>query len=153
MKILLVSDTHGHDEIYSELYKMYPKMDLYLDAGDSQVDQDSIYPFISVRGNCDYYPFDEKYRIYTPVGYLLMKHKPRFTNEEIEANKLLIHGHTHMVDVYEENGHVFICPGSTHLSRDITDGCYLILILEPNKIDVEVYKIKTKSILTRYEIR
>ena len=153
MKILLVSDTHGHDEIYSELYKMYPKIDLYLDAGDSQVDQDSIYPFISVRGNCDYYPFDEKYRIYTPVGYLLMEHKPRFTNEEIEANKLLIHGHTHMVDVYEENGHVFICPGSTHLSRDITDGCYLILILEPNKIDVEVYKIKTKSILTRYEIR
>ena len=153
MKILLVSDTHGHDEIYQELYRIYPKMDLYLDAGDSQSDQNSIYPFISVLGNCDYYPFSEKYRVYTPVGYLLMGHKPRFTKEETETNKILIHGHTHMVDVYEENGHIFICPGSTHLSRDITDGCYLILNLETDKIEVTVYGIKTKSILTRYKIR
>ena len=153
MKILLVSDTHGHDEIYSELYRMYPKMDIYLDAGDSQTDQGSIYPFISVRGNCDYYPYEDKYRVFTPAGYLLMKHKPFFTTQELNENKILIHGHTHMVDVYEENGHVFICPGSTHLSRDITDGCYLILNIDSTKIGVEVYKIKTKSILTRYEIR
>ena len=153
MKILIVSDTHGHDEIYRELYKIFPKMDLYLDAGDSQVEQDSIYPFLSVRGNCDYYPYDDKYRVCTPAGYLLMKHKPHFSNQEIENNKILIHGHTHMVDVYEENGHIFICPGSTHLSRDITDGCYIILELEEDKIEAVVYKTKTKSILTRYKIR
>ena len=153
MKILLVSDTHGHSGIYQELYRIYPKMDLYLDAGDSQVDQGDIYPFISIRGNCDYYPFDELYRVYTPMGYLLMKHRPRFSKEEVDANKILIHGHTHMVDVYEQNGHVIICPGSTHLSRDITDGCYLILELEDNKFEVVVYQTKTKSILTRYKIR
>ena len=48
MKILLVSDTHGHDEIYEELYRIYPKMDLYLDAGDSETEQMFICPFLSV---------------------------------------------------------------------------------------------------------
>lgn len=153
MKILLVSDTHGHEEIYQELYRIYPKMDLYLDAGDSQTDQNSIYPFISVMGNCDYYPFDEKYRIYTPAGYLLMKHKPRFSKEEMENNKFLVHGHTHVVDVFCENNNIFICPGSTHLSRDITDGSYIILEITEEKIEAVVYKTKTKSILTRYKIR
>lgn len=152
MKILLVSDTHGRDEIYQELYRIYPKMDLYLDAGDSQVDQGSIYPFISVRGNCDYYPFDDKYRVYTPIGYLLMKHKPNFSKEEIENNKILVHGHTHMVDVYEENEKVFVCPGSTSLSRDISDGSYIILDLNEGKSEAVVYKTKTKSVLTRIKI-
>lgn len=152
MKILLVSDTHGRDEIYQELYRIYPKMDLYLDAGDSQVDQGSIYPFISVRGNCDYYPFDDKYRVYTPIGYLLMKHKPNFSKEEIENNKILVHGHTHMVDVYEENEKVFVCPGSTSLSRDIFDGSYIILDLNEGKSEAVVYKTKTKSVLTRIKI-
>ena len=152
MKILLVSDTHGHDEIYQELYRIYPKMDLYLDAGDSQVDQESIYPFISIRGNCDYYPFDDRYRVYTPQGYLLMKHKPHFSKEEIENNRFLVHGHTHMVDVYTKNGHTFICPGSTHLSRDISDGSYIFLNIEDDKCEAVIYKIKTKSVLTRIKI-
>ena len=153
MKILLVSDTHGHEEIYQELYRIYPKMDLYLDAGDSQTDQGNIYPFISVMGNCDYYPFDERYRVYTPAGYLLMKHKPRFSNEELKNNTFLVHGHTHMVDVFKQNENVFICPGSTHLSRDITDGSYIILEITEEKVEAVVYKTKTKSILTRYKIR
>ena len=152
MKILLVSDTHGHDEIYQELYRIYPKMDLYLDAGDSQVDQESIYPFISIKGNCDYYPFDERYRVYTPEGYLLMKHKPHFSKEEIENNRFLIHGHTQRVDVYTENGHTFVCPGSTHLSRDISDGSYIILSIEDDKCEAVIYKIKTKSVLTHIKI-
>ena len=76
MKILLVSDSHGHEQILKDLYRQYPKMDLYLHAGDSALDISSIYPYISVRGNCDYYPFDDRYLVYTPVGYLLMKHKP-----------------------------------------------------------------------------
>ena len=82
-----------------------------------------------------------------------MKHKPRFSKEEVENNKFLIYGHTHVVDVYEENDKIFICPGSTSLSRDITDGSYIILEITEEKIEAVVYKTKTKSILTRYKIR
>ena len=55
MKILLVSDSHGDYESLDRLAKMYPNMDLYLHAGDSEQDEWSIKPFVSVRGNCDHY--------------------------------------------------------------------------------------------------
>ena len=55
MKILLVSDTHGNNVALDALVKKYPNMDLYLHCGDSESDEYSIYPFRSVKGNCDYF--------------------------------------------------------------------------------------------------
>lgn len=153
MKILLVSDSHGNEEILKELVHQYPKMDLYLHAGDSGLDSSSIYPFVSVRGNCDYYPFDELYKVHTPVGYLLMKHKPTFTNKEMLDNKILVHGHTHKAYIKEDNDHLFICPGSTNLPRDNTDGTYIILDLDENKSSITIYEINTKNVLYKIEIR
>ena len=153
MKILLVSDSHGHEQILKDLYQQFPKMDLYLHAGDSALDISSIYPYISVRGNCDYYPFDERYRVYTPVGYLLMKHKPFFTEEEMKDNKILVHGHVHRAYIKEEKGHIFVCPGSTSLPRDNTDGTYAILDLNDKESTIIIYDINTKNILYKIEIR
>ena len=153
MKILLVSDTHGHDEIYEELYRIYPKMDLYLDAGDSESEQMFICPFLSVEGNCDYFPYDEKYRVYTPMGYLLMKHKPYFSREEIENNKFLIYGHLHCAKYFKKNDNIFICPGSTSFPRDNTDGTYIILDISDHECEVKIYSVKTKTILTCDKIR
>ena len=87
MKILLVSDSHGDERILKELVTAYPNMDYYLHAGDSGLDRDTLYPFESVRGNTDYYPFDDLLRIYTPMGYLLIKHKPGFTIEQTPIPK------------------------------------------------------------------
>ena len=55
MKILLVSDSHSDYTALDQLAAKYPNMDLYLHAGDSEQDEFSIKPFISVRGNCDHY--------------------------------------------------------------------------------------------------
>lgn len=152
MKILLVSDTHGNNEILLELVKCYPNMDLYLHAGDSQSDPYSIYPFISIRGNCDSFYFDEKYRVFTPMGYLLMRHYPHFSNDEIANNKFLVNGHTHCVDVYQEEGHVFICPGSPNRPRDNTDGTFIILDIEEKEAEIRILDINTNSICRKYKI-
>ena len=153
MKILLVSDTHGDNESLESLVKQYPKMDLYLHAGDSQSDEYSLYPFVSVEGNCDYYDFDEKYRRLTPTGYLLMKHRTFFTDKEIKDNKILIHGHTHQFRISVDGATIFVCPGSLTLPRDGSNGSYAILTLEEGKGNIIIYDKKTKSILTKYEIR
>lgn len=153
MKILLVSDSHGNDQVLKDLFRQYPKMDLYLHAGDSSLDASDIWPFLSVRGNCDYFPFDEKYRVYTPIGYLLMKHKPSFTPTEVKDNKILIHGHTHIAYLREESGHIIICPGSTNLPRDNSDGSYTILDLKEEKSTIIIYDIKSKNVLYKIEIR
>ena len=152
MKILLVSDSHGDESILKELVKAYPKMDYYLHAGDSGLDRDTLYPFESVRGNTDYYPFDELIRIYTPKGYLLIKHKPTFTSEQIANNKFLINGHTHQYQFYLEGGKVFLNPGATSLPRDDTNGTFMIMNIKKESASIIIYDIETKKVLINEQI-
>ena len=147
MKILVVSDSHGDEKILKELVNTYPNMDYYLHAGDSGLDRDSLYPFESVKGNTDYYPFDELIRIYTPIGYLLLKHKPSFTNEQIKDNKFLVNGHTHQYKFYIEGDKVFLNPGSTTLPRDNTNGTFMIMDINEGSSSIIIYDIETKDIL------
>ena len=143
----MVSDSHGDEKILKELVNTYPNMDYYLHAGDSGLDRDSLYPFESVKGNTDYYPFDELIRIYTPIGYLLMKHKPSFTNEQIKDNKFLVNGHTHQYKFYIEGDKVFLNPGSTTLPRDNTNGTFMIMDINEGSSSIIIYDIETKDIL------
>ena len=152
MKILLVSDTHGKNELLPSLVTQYPNMDYYLHLGDSQSDPYSLFPFDSVKGNCDYFPFDEMRRLNTPYGYLLAKHKPFNSYKELLGVKIAVYGHTHMVKVEKIDDIVYICPGSLTLPRDGDEGTYIILDIEKEKIKVSVYEVNSKSILSYYEI-
>ena len=152
MKILIVSDSHGHDLLLRDLVKQYPNMDYYLHAGDSQSSMMSIYPFDSVKGNCDYFDFDVKRKIYTPKGYLLMKHFPTISKGEIEDIKFFIHGHTHKYQCYKENNYYVICPGSIALPRDGTLGSYAILEINEKESIVTIYELDSKNILIRMKI-
>lgn len=152
MKILVVSDSHGDEKILKELVNAYPNMDYYLHAGDSGLDRDTLYPFESVKGNTDYYPFDELFRIYTPLGCLLVKHKPTFTNEQIQNNKFLINGHTHQYKFYIEGDKVFLNPGSTTLPRDDTNGTFMIMDIKESYCSIIIYDIETKDILINEQI-
>ena len=152
MKILIVSDSHGNDGILRELYNMYPNMDYYLHAGDSQSSSMTIYPFDSVLGNCDYYDFDMNRKIYTPIGYLLMRHYPKYTKEEVKDVKFFVHGHTHSARIYKENDLYIICPGSVSLPRDGTNGTYVIIEINERESTITTYDVETKNILTREKI-
>lgn len=152
MKILIVSDSHHHDEVLYELVKEYPKMDLYLHAGDSESFPEGIFPFDSCLGNCDFYPFMERRLIRTEYGNILMKHKPFLNKEEKQDIRIFIYGHTHRYAVYEEDGILFINPGSVSFSRDDSDGSYAILTMEKDLIKVDVIDIFAKNILTSYQI-
>ena len=152
MKILVVSDSHGNNAILQRLVKQYPNMDYYLHAGDSQSDLMSIYPFDSVLGNCDYYSFDFKRKIYTPMGYLLMKHYPIVSKEETEDVKFFIHGHTHKNELREEKDLITICPGALTHPRDGTLGSYALLDIEEKKATIKIIELETKTILNIIEI-
>ncbi len=95
MKILLVSDAHGNIELMEELVRIYPDMDLYLDAGDNQSSIYQINPYRAVKGNCDYYPYEEHVFISTSAGAIFMRHLPYIENKELKGVRLFIHGHTH----------------------------------------------------------
>ena len=148
MKILVVSDSHGNDEILQELYSQYPNMDYYLHAGDSQSSSMVIYPFDSVLGNCDYYDFDRCRRIKTSVGDIFMKHFPTLRSNEAKDVKIFIHGHTHKNALYIDNdGLITLCPGSISRPRDGTIGSYVIINIENERIEIKVIEAETNNIL------
>ena len=152
MKILIVSDSHRNDELLMELVKEYPKMDLYLHAGDSQSIPEYIYPFDSCLGNCDSYPFDEKRFIRTEFGNILMKHFPYLADKEKENIKVFIHGHTHRYKAEIIDNILIINPGSISLSRDNSNGSFAILTMDEHQIKVDVIDIFSKVILTSLQI-
>lgn len=139
MKILLISDSHGNNAVIDRLARMYPKMDLYLHAGDSQADEWSILPFTSVKGNCDYYPnFPEHMKLPIPGGYLWMQHYPQVDMATLKENsvKLFIYGHTHRRDYKNNDGILFVNPGSMSYPRDDHYLSYAIIKIDEKKIDV-----------------
>lgn len=152
MKILIVSDTHRDDQALKDLYRDYPKFDLYLHAGDSCSDMYNIYPFDSVQGNCDYFPFDEKRFVRTSAGNILMRHHPFLRPDEREQIRIFIHGHTHIYKVEDKDGLLIINPGSLTRPRDKSHGSFAILDIEDNAICVDVIDVFTKSILIHYQI-
>ena len=150
MKILVVSDSHGDDNAMMELYKEYPGMDCYLDAGDNLSDEYSLSPYRSVRGNCDYYHYDEKLLIRTSAGNVLMKHYPWLRDKERENLALFIHGHTHIYEIKKEENLIIFCPGSISRPRDGTNGTFGIIEINGDKISIDIIDIFTKNVLYHY---
>ena len=120
-------------------------MDLYLHAGDSEQDEFSIKPFISVRGNCDhYYDFQNFLVIPSPQGNLYVQHTPHISKSVINEHKakIVIHGHTHIRRNEKLNDILYVNPGAISFARDKYEGSYAILLIEDNKLEVKFYTLK-----------
>ncbi|NLB48854.1 MAG: metallophosphoesterase family protein [Erysipelotrichia bacterium] len=145
MVILLVSDSHGDTATLKRLVDMYPKMDMYLHAGDSESDEYTLKPFVSVRGNCDRYRnFNDYLLIPTPYGKMYIQHKPHFSHSIIKKEnvKICIHGHTHIRRKESLNGIMYINPGAISYARDCFEGSYVILTIDTETIRVNFYTLK-----------
>ena len=144
MKILLVSDTHGNNEALDLLTKTYPDMDLYLHLGDSESDEYSIYPFRSVKGNCDHFgDFPEYLVIPTPRGNLFAQHRP-YPNSDLLRQysiKIFAYGHTHVRKYSEESGIIVVNPGAISFARDSFDYSYAIMDITKDDVDVTFHTL------------
>ena len=152
MKILVVSDSHRDDEILKDLVKEVKDIDVYIHCGDSCSDIYNLYPFDSVLGNCDYFPFDEKRLLRTEAGNILVRHMPFIRPDERKDVRVFIHGHTHRYMVKEEDGLLIINPGSISHPRDDSHGSYAVLTIEGTSICVDVIDVFTKNVLIHYQI-
>ena len=144
MKILLVSDSHGDYQALDQLAAKYPNMNLYLHAGDSEQDEFSIKPFISVRGNCDhYYDFPNYLVIPSPFGNIYVQHTPYVSKSVINEHnaKIVIHGHTHVRRNETKNGILFINPGAISYARDKFNGSYAIIEIDSKNVEVKFYTL------------
>lgn len=149
MKLLVVSDSHGDNESLEKLALIYPNMDLYLHLGDSESDEFSIKPFISVKGNCDFYPnFENRLIIPTPLGNIFASHYQFISKNELVGNKtrFFLHGHTHKRRFDTINDITYLNPGSISFSRDGHDLSYMILEITTKGFEVSFKSLDDKSI-------
>lgn len=132
MKIVVVSDNHGDRESLQMLSQTYYDFDLFLHAGDSEMSPEQLYPFVSVKGNNDYFDLPWERIIDTPFGKILLCHGHRLRVLPQERAKqlgcsLMIIGHLHQRRLFKTDEVTVICPGSVVRPRDQFPAGYVLI--------------------------
>lgn len=133
MKIIVTSDIHHNKKVISYILNNYI-VDKYYDCGDSELSQNDLLSFETVKGNCDFrnYP---KYRIVKIDDYLkiFITHGHLYKNEELLQNgkenncNIIISGHTHIKKLQLVDDIYMINPGSITRPRSIDSNTFLII--------------------------
>ena len=135
MKILILSDSHGHHDLVRRAIGQEAPIDMLIHAGDVEGDLDQIlgsgrdYEVCAVAGNMDWlgkledelcFAAGDHHVIYLSHGHRLGVHGG--TRRLVERAKELgadiaVYGHTHIPDYGTENGVTVINPGSVAKPR------------------------------------
>lgn len=156
MKILVVSDTHGRDELCLAILKNRGAFDLFIHCGDLEGSEHTFSMEAGcachmVVGNNDFFsslPRDKEFMIDNYKAFLTHGHKYHvsftldYLKEEAMSRKahLIFYGHTHKPSVKIEGGMYFINPGSLSFPRqDGRKQSYIILdINEKHELFYEI---------------
>ncbi|MDD5791176.1 MAG: YfcE family phosphodiesterase [Erysipelotrichaceae bacterium] len=148
VKLCLVSDNHGDRGSLSKILYDNPDCDYYLHCGDSEMLEDEVRPFISVKGNNDYFSSFPKFRLMEIEGHrILIIHGHRIISPAnieglaaIAKEKgcdVVFFGHIHIFTDAVIDGIRLINPGSTFYNRDYSEPCYAILHINRQNIEVK----------------
>lgn len=141
MNLLLVtSDNHQDADLLALIALLHPDQEYYLHAGDSEMTEDALRPFVSVKGNNDYLPLPKQRVITTESGTILMVHGHLIFGldslarlaHQVGAN-LAIVGHTHVPMHTVVNGVQIINPGALSHPRGGHSMSYALLRKTPEQ--------------------
>ena len=110
MKIVIVSDSHGEVELLRKIVSMHKDADIFLHLGDSGLPEEYLNPFVSVKGNCDFFlPYPNFRVLHTPYGDFYCEHghiRGRVTSEFVKLKGCVgyLYGHTHIKRYEEKEG-------------------------------------------------
>jgi putative phosphoesterase len=150
MRILVVSDNHYDEGVLQEVLLKEKNIDLYLHAGDSEMSEAALRPFISVKGNNDYLinvPFriinTTFYNIYLTHGHLERNYKTLVTRAKYHDCKIVIHGHTHRSSFKKVDDVFIVCPGALNYPRGGESRRYAIIEIddENGRVDVKFFDL------------
>ncbi len=160
MKIIVVSDTHGHNEAFLEAALSIEKPDLLIHLGDYVRDAQEIanlldIEFLTVKGNGDYaarnFNEDELVEINGKKLFLTHGHRHYVSYDrdtllkkgmELGAD-IILYGHTH-IPLIEKEGNVLIMnPGSPSLPRQWDRKRTFGIITIGDEIQTEIIEIKS----------
>lgn len=133
MRILIVSDTHNHNELFLKLCKAYEPLDMVIHCGDVEDSEYTLMegagcPMHMVAGNNDYFtdlPREKefmigKYKVFLTHGhtYYVSMNNSRI-KEEARARgvDIVMYGHSHRPEIDMSGGVIAINPGSLSYPR------------------------------------
>ena len=133
MKILVVSDTHGHDENLMRVLQREWPIDALIHCGDLEGSEDYIpeaveCPCFFVRGNNDFFSDLPKEEVFSLENYRIMvthghMHGVSLSTCQLEEEarsrqvQVVMFGHTHRPVVVREKGITIVNPGSLTYPR------------------------------------
>ena len=148
MKICICSDSHGHSVGIQDMLEIErPQVLLFLGDGErdfNRVDVPCGTKMYAVSGNCDMMSMEPPWRLVELAGVrIFMTHGHYYgvksgTEQLIERAKeenaqLVVHGHTHQMDLQQMENLTLLCPGSIGtLTRN-----YAVVEAEKGKFRVE----------------
>ena len=150
MQIIVVSDNHQDKDVLKKVLDDNPNVSLYLHLGDSEMFDYELSPFITVKGNNDYYiDIDHRivdlgmYKAYMCHGHKMYLNEENMLNKALANNcKFFLFGHIHRPFIKEINGIYLLCPGSLNYPRS-QEGCtYMkIHIDEKGNVSIDIINI------------
>lgn len=148
-KIVLVSDSHLREGVLKRILDIEKDADHYIHCGDSELMENEIRPFISVRGNNDYYGNFRNEMILKIEGHkILITHGHHYyisfysLDDLIERAKelnadVVFFGHLHVyIDLVVDDIHL-INPGSCNHNRDYSEPSYCVITIDEKDVKVE----------------
>ena len=150
MKVLIVSDTHGHDENLERAVMMETPFDMLVHCGDVEgreifIEALAECPCIIVAGNNDFFTdlsheeeiTLEGHKMLVTHGhyYFVSRNHDRLVEKAREDNcQIAMYGHTHTPVIEEEDGILVINPGSlTYPRQRGRRPSYAVMELEQGK--------------------
>jgi putative phosphoesterase len=153
MKILIMSDSHGWSKQVSEVVERHQsEVDAMFHCGDSELHPEApeLKGLVVVQGNCDMgFDFSEEkfesvqgVNVYVTHGHLYnvkMKMDPiTYRGEEMKAD-IVCFGHSHIATSFQQNGVVYINPGSLRLPIRPKEQTYCICEVGDAEVIVRLY--------------
>lgn len=133
MKVLIVSDTHRHNENLEKVLKEIKPIDLLIHCGDAegtegQIQQICECPLYIVSGNNDFFsrlPYEiefliDKYKVFMCHGhtyYVSMGLERLLDEARLRKADVVLYGHTHRPIIELRDGIMVINPGSISYPR------------------------------------
>ncbi|MCR5688255.1 MAG: metallophosphoesterase [Lachnospiraceae bacterium] len=148
MKLLVVSDTHGYNDVMYDVIAKEAPFDILIHCGDIDGEQDRLRQRISSRllvvaGNNDYDPDLDRIKMFEFAGYtgmithghryrLYSGFDPLFYLAAENHADYVFFGHTHVPVIHEEGPVTLINPGSlTYPRQHGRQPSYIVGTAEP----------------------
>ena len=162
MKIIVISDSHGHNDLLEDVILENPDASLFIFLGDGIRGFESVterYPekeFWSVSGNCDWNSSRPSTDSAWVRGFhILYTHGHtwgvRAGLDELKAHarqtgaRIVLFGHTHIPYSEEADGIHYMNPGSISLPRDGFQRSYGIIELDGKQIHLRHIFLKSPA--------